>query len=417
MGVRGLIENGGGGDFARRLAAEVEAWLDEGLITTEQAKVILERYPQRGSGAPTNPLGGRVISVLAVMGAALIGLGIIAFIAANWSGMAPLSRVALMSVATPALHIVGWVLAYKLGHPRIGTAIILLGAIAYGAAIHLIAQAYHVPVNHPNLTAVWFLGVLPLAYITRSKPVVGMMLILLVAAVGFRSQEWFTEFHEGVLIFLTPPVYLVLAAALFGAGRLQRRYGHTMPLAFLFEAAGFALASVSLYVLSFNELWENVGQPSQVSFRAEYWIVIAGALIVAFATTLTGRLGDRGPERELLRWKLCFVLGATAALGAALAGLAFALEWMWWVFNLVMLAGVVGMIAAGYRWLRADLINFAVVIFAITLFTRYFEFGFGLLGQSLAFIVTGVLLLATGFGLECLRRRVVSRMRLQAGTP
>ena len=34
---------------------------------------------------------------------------------------------------------------------------------------------------------------------------------------------------------------------------------------------------------------------------------------------------------------------------ATLAGLAFALEWMWWVFNVVMLAGVVGMVAAGYR--------------------------------------------------------------------
>ena len=50
-----------------------------------------------------------------------------------------------------------------------------------------------------------------------------------------------------------------------------------------------------------------------------------------------------------------------------------------------MLAGVLAMIVAGYRWNRAYLINLAVPIFAITLFTRYFEFGLGLLGQSVAF--------------------------------
>ena len=115
----------------------------------------------------------------------------------------------------------------------------------------------------------------------------------------------------------------------------------------------------------------------------------------------------------MLCWELLFVIAAAGAVGATLAGLMFALEWMWWVFNLAMLAGVIGMVAAGYRLLRADLINFAVAIFAITLFTRYFEFGFGLLGQSLAFIVTGVLLLAVGFGLEFLRRRMVQRIRSQ----
>ena len=59
----------------------------------------------------------------------------------------------------------------------------------------------------------------------------------------------------------------------------------------------------------------------------------------------------------------------------------------------------------------AYLINLAIPIFAITLLTRYFEFGFDLLGQSVAFIVAGVILLAGGFGMEFLRRRLVRRMR------
>ena len=398
-------------NFSRRLSAEISQWETDGLIATEQAAAIRERYEVPGS-ARGGAIGNRVVSVLAIMGAALIGLGIIVFIAANWSGISTLARLALMVVGTPAIYIAGWLLAYRFGYARIGMAVILLGAIAFGASIHLIAQTYHVPVHHPNLVGVWFLGVLPLVYATRSRSVAGLMLILFVAGAGFRAQEWFTEFDDSAL-FLMPPVYLALAAGLFGLGRLQSRYEYTRPLARMFESAGFLVAGASLYVLSFHILWENVGQPSDVSLRAEYWVVMVAAGIIAAGSTLGGVFRDRGRGRELLCWELSFVTAAAGTVGATLAGLAFALEWMWWVLNVVMLAGVVGMVAAGYRLLQAYLINCAVAIFAITLFTRYFEFGFGLLGQSLAFIVTGVLLLAVGFGLELLRRRVVQRMQLQ----
>ena len=398
-------------DFSRRLNAEVSRWETDGLIATEQAAAIRARYEISGS-AEGGAIGNRVVSVLAIMGAALIGLGIIAFIAANWSGISTLSRLVLMVVGTPTIYIAGWMLAYRFGYARIGTAVILLGAIAFGASIHLIAQTYHVPVHHPNLVGVWFLGVLPLAYVTRSRSVAGLMLILFVAGAGFRAQEWFTELDESAL-FLMPPAYLALAAGLFGLGRLHSRYEYTRPLARMFESAGLLVAGVSLYVLSFHILWENVGQPADVSLRVEYWVVMAAAGIIAAGTTLGGVFRDHGRGRELLCWELSFVIAAAGTVGATLAGLAFALEWMWWVFNLVMLGGVIGMIAAGYRLLRADLINFAVAVFAITVFTRYFEFGFGLLGQSLAFIVTGVLLLVVGFGLEFLRRRMVQRIRSQ----
>ena len=407
-----------GSDFVRQLPAEVGHWQTDGLITDKQAAAILERYTTSEVAEPAEPAGGsaignRVVSVIAVMGAALIGLGIIAFIAANWFEIPTLAKLALMVVGTPAIYVAGWLLSYRFGYERIGISVILLGAIAFGASIHLVAQTYHVPVNHPNLVPLWFLGVVPLAYIARSQAVLGLSISLFLAAAGFRAQEWLPELGSEETALLLPGL-LPLGAFLFAAGRMQARFADTRRFARLCDISGLLVVAVGIYILSFNGLWEGIGRDG-LSFNAltvEYWVVVAVSVVAIAAMIAVAAWRDMGQRSGQIWWEAGAV-GAMALIAAAMwLGLAYGGEWLfWWVFNLVMLAGVLAMIAAGYRWNRAWLVNLAVPIFAITLFTRYFEFGFGLLGQSVAFIVAGVILLAGGFGLEYLRRRLVGRIR------
>ena len=403
-----------GSDFVRQLPAEVARWQADGLISEEQAAAILGRYDADTPAPGGSAIGNRVVTVIAVMGAALIGLGIIAFIAANWSDIPKLVKLAMMVVGTPAIYVIGWLIGYRFGYARIGIAIILLGAIAFGASIHLVAQTYHVPVNHPNLVPLWFLGVIPLAYITRSQAVFALSIILFLAAAGFRAQEWALDFEEEVT-FMVPfmvPAFLALGAFLFAAGRMQARFAETRHFARLCDLAGLLVVAAAIYVLSFNSLWEAMAEyePSFARLSVEYWL--AAGIAGLAAAVMVGVAGWRTGQRSGQIWWEAGAVGAMTVIAAVMwLGLAFGGEWLWWVFNLVMLAGVLAMIAAGYRWNRAYLINLAVPIFAITLFTRYFEFGLGLLGQSVAFIVAGVILLAGGFGMEYLRRRLVRRMR------
>ena len=406
-----------GESFTSRLRDEVGQWQADGLITDEQAAAILERYAPAYEVEPAEPAGGsaignRVVSVIAVMGAALTGLGIIVFIAANWSEISTLAKLALMVVGTPVIYVSGWLLAYRFGYSRIGTAVILLGAIAFGASIHLVAQTYHVPVYHPNLVPFWFLGVVPLAYIVRSQAVLGLSIILFLVAAGFRAQQLVPEIGSEDTILLLPGL-LPLGAFLFAAGRMQSRFADTRRFARLCDVSGLLVVAAGLYFFSFDELWWQVGRV-EFSFRAlavEFWVVIAVSVLAIAAMIAVAAWRDAGQRFGQIWWEAGAV-GAMGLIAAAIwLGLAFGGHWLWWVFNLVMLAGVLAMIAAGYRWNRAWLVNLAVPIFAITLFTRYFEFGFGLLGQSVAFIVAGVILLAGGFGLEYLRRRLVRRIR------
>ena len=404
--------------FVARLRGEVLQWEADGIITAEQAEAISDRYGADTSQEGGSAIGNRVISIIAIMGAVLIGLGIIAFIAANWSEIPKEAKLALMVVGTPAIYVIGWFVGYRFGYARIGTAIILIGVIAFGASIHLVAQMYHVPVNHPALVPLWFVGVLPLAYITRSQAILGLSIILFLAAAGFRTQRWLPELF-GDELTLVWPAFLVLGLFLFAAGRLHARFEVTERFAWLLEITGLLVAAAAIYMLGFNEIWEQIGRPGPAfsALSVEYWLVVGIAGFAAAA--MIGLTNWSGADHlsDQVGWEV----GAFATMGVIAAamwlGLAFGGEWLWWVFNLIMLAGVLGMIAAGYRWNRAYLINLAVAIFAITLFTRYFEFGFSLLGQSVAFIVAGVILLAGGFALEYLRRRLVGRMRQSEAAP
>jgi uncharacterized membrane protein len=398
--------------FVRRLRAEVQQWEADGIITAEQAEAIRDRYESDAPAASGSAIGNRVVSVIAIMGAVLIGLGIIAFIAANWSEIPKLAKLAMMVVGTPAIYVIGWFLGYRSDYPRIGIAIILVGAIAFGASIHLVAQTYHVPVNHPNLVPLWFLGVIPLAYITRSRAMLGLSIILFLAAAGFRAQEWVPDLGNEATILLIPGA-LVLGAFLFAAGRLHARFPDTRAFARMYDLAGLLVASATIYLFSFSEFRVGIDRQASnfSSLGVEFWLVVGIAGLAAAVMVGVAAWRDLGRRSGQIWWEVGAV-GAMALIAAAMwLGLAFGGEWLWWVFNLVMLGGVLGMIAAGYRWNRAYLINLAVPIFAITLFTRYFEFGLGLLGQSVLFIVAGVILLAGGFGMEYLRRRLVRRMR------
>ncbi len=399
-------------EFVSRLLDEARQWEADGIINAEQAEAIRNRYASDSPEDGGSAIGNRVVTVIAIMGAALIGLGIIAFIAANWTEIPKLAKLAMMVVGTPAIYIIGWFVGYRFGYPRIGTAILLLGAIAFGASIHLVAQTYHVEVNHPTLVPMWFLGVIPLAYITRSRVLFGLSIILFLAAAGFRTQEWVHDLEDVVLSLLVPS-FLILGAFLFAAGRAHARFDAIERFAWLLEIAGLLVVSAAIYIFGFNEAWEEIDRSEYIVSDAsvEYWLVVA-ILGLAGAGLIGVSVWRRSRSGSNLSW---WESGAFAAMGliagAMWLGLAFGGEWLWWVFNLVMLAGVLAMIAAGYRWNRAYLINLAVPIFAITLFTRYFEFGLGLLGQSVAFIVAGVILLAGGFGMEYLRRRLVRRIR------
>ncbi len=405
--------------FVARLLAETRRWQDQGIITAEQAQAIASGYDVPTEVASGQRARGRLVSILAIFGSLLVGLGVILFFAANWDEISRAARLALIVVGIPTVYGTGYWLKYVQSYHRVGTAVLLLAAILYGTGIHLIAQLYNFPVNDPKLVTFWFLGVLPLAYLTRSQAILVLTQGLFLSAVGFWVAEWLDGSNEGPAIFGFA-LYLTLGPLLYGLGKLQSHYDLSRPYAATYEIIGLVVMMAAVYLLSFRFLYDSFSYRElgvDVEVATQLWVLFylagagaLGALIGAAAIQIRRRLPLMTLPYEgsatLLLLAMAYLVVHVGAGNDVLYPV---------LFNLLLLAGIIGLVFAGYFWRREAFINVALVFFGLDIVTRYFELSWDLLDRSVVFIVAGLILLGGGFLLERGRNKMVNRLEAQRG--
>ena len=402
--------------FLQRLRREVEAWEQAGTITAEQGQAILARYPAADSlpGVAARKRQALVLG-LSILGAALVGLGIITFFAANWDDIPKSVRLAVLVAGVALSYGAGYYLWQRAGYAGVGVALVLLGCIIFGAGVHLVGQVYHVPVHHPNLTLFWFLGVLHLAYATRSRPVTFLAIVLFLVAAGFRLAHWLGQVSDEEAFLWITAAYLPLGALLYAIGRAKEPFDEWEPMGGLFRAIGLLTVFGALYVLTFHELHENGGGVDGLEYR--YWSLTYGAAAISVALLgatewLRIRRGGLSPVESA---ELVVIV---ALLAASHVAVRVPVEWdalYTVVFNALFALSVLGLMVSGYLQEREGRVNLSLGLIALFVISRYFEYSPSLFDRSLVFVGAGVILLAGGFLLERGRRKMLDAMRAGEG--
>ena len=165
------------------LRGEARSWVRDGLISAEQADSICARYPEE----PAGRLAGQVVAVL---GAILLGLGVILFFAWNWDQLHRLFKLALLFALLISAHAAGqhWL---RPGSTRrgLGEAMALLGSLLFGG-IWLVSQIYHIDEHMPNAFLAWGLGVWLLAWLQPSSWQAALAAILLCIWGGMEALQY-----------------------------------------------------------------------------------------------------------------------------------------------------------------------------------------------------------------------------------
>ncbi len=145
----------------RWLLGELPVMVDRGLITAESATRIRLHYTElEGSRS-------RGMLILSLLGATLIGLGIILLLAHNWQNLTrPLRAViATLPLITAQLSCL-WVIQGHRSNYKEAAATFL--TLSLGAAMALITQTYNVPGNPESILLSWMLLSLPVVYLLRA---------------------------------------------------------------------------------------------------------------------------------------------------------------------------------------------------------------------------------------------------------
>lgn len=407
--------------FLKRLPSELSRWEADGVITAEQSQAIRARYSPAELAPRSARARGRLVTGLSIIGVVLVGLGVIFFFAANWDGIDRWPKLAIILASIFLAHGLGYYLRYHRDYQRVGSAMVLLACIIYGAGVHLVGQVYNVDVNDPRLMLFWFLGVLPLVYIVKSQPIQFLGLVLFFLAVGFRLPGWTDDVSRGEAV-LGASLFLILGLFILALGRMKEEIAAFRPYSEVFELVGMITALGAVFVLTFKDVLSSDGGlfvqgDTEIAFRIV--IVAAGALTLALvlSTAWLHRRNEQSFTLNGIEGVAIVVLSAAAYVVMGVDGdldgngdVLFTV-----VFNALLALALLGVLVSGYLRGKEAWVNIGLAFIGINIIARYFEYSWDLLDRSLIFVAAGVILLLGGYLVERGRQAMLDRIRMAGG--
>lgn len=418
------------------LYAELPGLVGGGVLDAAAAERLRAHY------GPVPAASGRrvALTVCSILGAVLVGAGIILLLAHNWSG---LSRAARTVVALAPLAVAQGLAVFGAWRGRgsiawrEGVGIFLCLAVA--AAIALVGQTYHIPGDLGGFLLVWAALILPAVYLLDAvlpavlylaaitgwagyaQSVAGQALgfwPLFALAAPFAWQtarrdpyspkalvlEWAAAIVlciatgislEKVLPGLWIVVYAALLPVLFLAGTYWFDEGEgfaSKPLQFV---GGTGVAVLAL-LLTYDWPWHAIGWSHwrylERCHAGAAWVdYLLAAALPAGAAVLSVMAVRRGHP-----WRLLYgALPLPAVAGYAYAAATGHAELPVLLFNVYLLALGVGTLVWGVRSARLGVVNAGMLIVAALVVARFFDEDLGFVARGVAFIALGLGFLVT----------------------
>jgi uncharacterized membrane protein len=238
----------------KSLAPQLTRWVQDELITKDQANTILSKYPADSRSSVT--------MTFSVIGGLLCILGVILLISANWQVIPRGAKFGgLLSLLT-ATTLLGTESSRRKWHPAITEICYLFAAALPLVGLTLISQFFNLRGSGFTLMLAWFASILLLPFLSLSPAsfVIWWMSFSTLIFFGISEYhlEWFNnEWQTGSIIYAVFGIITAVASQLWIRARqtTQRAWG---------ESLGLITTSLALYAHGFEiyypksrlSLWE-----------------------------------------------------------------------------------------------------------------------------------------------------------------
>lgn len=391
------------------LHGELDKWRREGIVDESVVDVLKSRYP-----VATFETAGLIMFFSAL----LIGIGGIFLVAHNWRAIPDLLKLAILIAGMTGLYGAGEN-RRAAGKTVVGLALIYLGTLAFGIAMFLIGQMFHIVSYDAGALLIWSVATASVAWIYRNRFMMLTAVVLWTLAVLFQT----VSYHQNPLWFLSAAVpylyiayqwqsrivlFLTLAGTAAGCWTIFTYYDASpvwvypvllllFGLSALFRNASFQPffhypLLFSLYIGLILQV--TLFRSKNIDIAPSFWAYFAFAVLLVAVIVCLWR------EKSFQWLPVTAIYLPTATLKYA------------GVINAVLsLALTVYLISMGERNKEKLWINHGTVLFLITVFCLYTANVWSLLDSSLFFLVGGVVLFALAVLMERRRRKLVSSIR------
>ena len=400
--------------MAAKVMADIESllarWRAAGVVDAETAARIRAHEADPGSGSrdpgraasQSGPRGQGITAL--ILGAILLGCGVVLFVSAHWDEMGPGARYTLVCAMVAVFHLAGGMA--RANHRGLSTALHAVGTLATGAAVALVGQIFNIEEHWPGAVLLWALAALAGWMLLRDQAQKTLALLLapawIFSEIGYRVAGFIgAEVYLGRLCLVWAILYIT-----FFAGSRQRAVR-----GILFAAGMIAAVTGTVCMLAAWQSWSSTQSFIPFGTRVWAWFAIAGvplivaafhghkglipvAAAIAFASALPWCYHTWTKSRPVGNGMAPTYQVTTPNVLAYGLVAAFAVFLCWW----------------GVRLGERALVNLGIVGFGAAVAWFYFSNIFDKMGRSLGLIGLGILFLAGGWLLEKMRRKLVAGM-------
>ncbi|MEM6841873.1 MAG: DUF2157 domain-containing protein [Bacteroidota bacterium] len=396
------------------------------VISAETEERIQQYYQQKSEES-----GSRLFVVFGILGAILIGLGIILIIAHNWDDLSRPAKTIFAFLPLLIGQSVGIFTLLK-RHDyavwREGSAVFLFFAV--GGSISLVSQIYNIPGNLSSFLVTWMLLVLPLVYLLRSS-VTSLLYIIGSTYYAVQMSYWShitpPAYNYWLLLLLIIPYYYRLyrvhpdsnytyfhhlflpLSVVICLGSLADGYGILLFVAYMslfglyylmgnywfkgqkndrnaYTVIGSLGTVIVLLILSYDSIWEEMRQEIlpfiKLLSAPEFWaavvlsIVAGGLLLRSTRKHAISKLQPVAPVFAV--FILIYIIGLYSAVAVILVNV------------LILLVGL-AITRKGARQDHLGILNYGLLVIAALVLCRFFD-------ERLSFILRGTLFVLVGIG-------------------
>ncbi|MBC8015106.1 MAG: DUF2157 domain-containing protein [Sporomusaceae bacterium] len=422
------------------LYEQVPEWVEKGIIPEASAALIRNHY-----GPADKKTGGKtVLTMFGIIGAILIGLGMILILAHNWD---ELSRMTRMFIAMGMLVTAQIVAGFSLWWKRDSTAWMESAStflmVAIGASISLVGQTYHISDDFSAFMLSWMVLSIPLVYL-MGVTTPGLLYLIGITTWALSRESYSIDKHLIWVLFgfiipyywnslkekpyanptvliswfftlsfyicfgkafetLLEHLYMLIYAALFAAAYFIGIIWFDDPTRAWqkpFKAIGLAGCIGVSFLLTFKDIWRSIGQEF-------YSIGMPESILTFLLLILVAVLGRMAVNKKMGNSVLFATIPAVAGFGFLL--LYFDLSG---INSTILLNGYVAflsitVILKGIREGSLGRLNIGMLMIAILIIMRFFDINFSFVARGLVFVTLGSCFLAANWIMVRRKKEVV----------
>ena len=416
---------------SRFIKRELKALVSDNVINSDTADRIRKYYEQE-EGKSTN----FHIIAFSVLGAILVGSGIILLLAHNWENLSRTLR-ALISISPllAAQVICAYAILKKQDSMAWRESASTFLILSIGIAISLVSQTYHIPGRIENFFFTWILLSIPLVYLLNATFPAVLVLVLILSWAGFMQDidkypfmfwpltiailPYFYGIYKkdpdgirfnillwSIVLFMTQAlaimihgpvqgmwiiVYSLFLSILFiiGNNSFFRKRGLLSNPPLMVGSPGIVLMSI-IFTYKYN--WENISRFAKEGFSgiqtgSAYAICGLAAVLLIIALYFFYVI-IKQKKYETVPFGGFFILaclGYLSALFIELPVINLA------VFNIYLFAIGIFTVVIGIREFNIAKLNYGMIIIALLIINRFFD-------SSISFVLRGIVFVVFGIG-------------------